>query len=222
MTQTPNVGLKKIDGSENWRNVFDYHNDSMDLADEAIAAARAGLTYVENGDTIAANADYTDGKFICWKGEIYRVKATINSTVTSANWTTYLDKMDGIGGALSQINGDLATLNSKLTTKTANFLEIGSDYSSSISVVSIRCIRRNDGLCIVEGTFTVSTAIQSSARKALFTGMPEVQNSMQWCTVTNITEGKTYRLAIGTTTLDEFYTTYPAGEYIISPFVYYS
>ena len=65
MTQTPNVGLKKIDGSENWRNVFDYHNDSMDKADEAIAGVRAGLTYVEDGDTIAANADYTEGKFIC-------------------------------------------------------------------------------------------------------------------------------------------------------------
>lgn len=77
-------------------------------------------------------------------------------------------------------------------------------------------------MCIVEGTFTVSTAIQSSARKALFTGMPEIQNPMQWCTVTNITEGKTYRLSIGTTTLDEFYTAYPVGEYIISPFMYYS
>lgn len=116
MTQTPNIGLKKIDGSENWRNVFDYHNDSMDLADEAIAGVRAGLTYVENGDTIAANANYTAGKFIAWKGEIYRVKATINATVTSANWTTYLDKMDGMGGALSQINEDLTSLNSKIAT----------------------------------------------------------------------------------------------------------
>ena len=78
---------------------------------------RAGLAYVENGDTIAANANYTTGKFIAWKGEIYRVKATINATVTSANWTTYLDKMDGIGGALSQINGDLASLNSNLNNK---------------------------------------------------------------------------------------------------------
>lgn len=117
MTQTPNVGLKKIDGSENWRNIFDYHNYSMDQADEAIAAARGGLTYVENGDTIAANADYTEGKFVCWKGEIYRILSTINATVTSANWTTYLTKMDGIGGALSQINGDLATLNSKIVSK---------------------------------------------------------------------------------------------------------
>lgn len=115
MTQTPNIGLKKIDGSENWRNVFDYHNDSMDLADEAIAGVRAGLTYVENGDTIAANANYTAGKFIAWKGEIYRILTTINATVTSANWTTYLTKMDGIGGALSQINGDIASLNSNIT-----------------------------------------------------------------------------------------------------------
>ena len=37
--------------------------------------------------------------------------------MTSANWTTYLSKQDGIGGALSQINGDLATLNSKFTQR---------------------------------------------------------------------------------------------------------
>ena len=78
---------------------------------------RAGLTYVENGDTIAANANYTEGKFICWKGEIYRIRTTINATVTSSNWTTYLTKQDGIGGALSQINGDLASLNSNIAQK---------------------------------------------------------------------------------------------------------
>lgn len=88
-------------------------------ADLDLTSLRAGLTYVENGDTIAANASYTEGKFIAWKGEIYRILTTINTTVTSANWTTYLTKMDGIGGALNQINGDLASLNSNLTVQTA-------------------------------------------------------------------------------------------------------
>lgn len=85
-----------------------------------LTSLRAGLTYVEDGDTIAANASYTEGKFIAWKGEIYRILTTINTTVTSENWTTYLTKQDGIGGALSQINGDLASLNSKITPQNLN------------------------------------------------------------------------------------------------------
>lgn len=82
-----------------------------------IGKVNAGLSYVENGNTISANANYTEGKFICWKGEIYRVRTTINATVTSSNWTTYLKKQDGIGGALTSINNDLASLNSKITSQ---------------------------------------------------------------------------------------------------------
>lgn len=93
---------------------------AAELTSEASARAaadgqiRSGLCYVENGNTIAANANYTAGKFIAWQGEIYRIRTTINASVTASNWSTYLEKMDGIGGALSQINGDLASLNSKI------------------------------------------------------------------------------------------------------------
>lgn len=177
-----------------------------DVAGQAVPVG--GYAYIKNN-----THGLTDGLYI------NSGSAVFPATGGTADSTTFTAVS---AGGFNDLQTKVDSLNSKLTTKTANFLEIGSDYSSSISVVSIRCIRRNDGLCIVEGTFTVSTAIQSSARKALFTGMPEVQNSMQWCTVTNIAEEKTYRLAIGTTTLDEFYTTYPTGEYIISPFVYYS
>ena len=114
---------------------------------------RAGLTYVENGDTIAANANYTAGKFIAWKGEIYRVKATINATVTSANWTTYLDKQDGIGGALSQINGDLASLNSKTTP-------VGFNFTPGEKVSSHSTIRACMGkLCIISGYLSLSAQL---------------------------------------------------------------
>jgi len=87
-----------------------------------IANLRDGLSYVEDGTTIAANAAYTAGKFICWQGEMYRIKATINTTVTSGNWTTYLDKMDGMGGALSQINADLTSLNDSIADINSNYL----------------------------------------------------------------------------------------------------
>ena len=90
---------------------------AAELASEASARAaadgqiRSGLCYVESGDTIAANANYTAGKFIAWKGEIYRIRTTINASVTASNWSTYLEKMDGVGGALSVINGELGSLN---------------------------------------------------------------------------------------------------------------
>ena len=89
-----------------------------------IAKLRKGLSYVEDGTTIAANANYTAGKFICWQGEMYRIKVPINATVTSGNWTTYLDKMDGMGGALSQINADLTSLNDSLN----NYSETSIDH----------------------------------------------------------------------------------------------
>lgn len=38
MTGTTSLGLKKIDGTENWRNIFDYHNDSMDTLDQAVSS----------------------------------------------------------------------------------------------------------------------------------------------------------------------------------------
>ena len=93
---------------------------AAELTSEASARAtadgkiRSGLCYVEDGNTIAANANYTAGKFICWKGEIYRIRSTINTTVTASNWSTYLNRQNGIGGALSQINADLAAVGTKI------------------------------------------------------------------------------------------------------------
>ena len=115
-------------------------------ADVDLTSLRAGLTYVEDGDTIAANASYTEGKFIAWKGKIYRILTTINATVTSENWTTYLTKMDGIGGALSQINGDLTALNSKTiqkmdftatTSASGNFSLVGLLDTTKYTVISV-------------------------------------------------------------------------------------
>jgi len=113
---------------------------------------RAGLTYVENGDTIAANANYTAGKFICWKGEIYRILSTINTTVTIANWTTYLTKQDGIGGALSQINEDLTSLNSNINS----FLTVG--FTPQSGITSDLFIRRYGRIVTVNGYLTATTA----------------------------------------------------------------
>lgn len=58
MTQTTNLGLKKIDGGDNWRQIFDDHNQSMDLVDEAVAKLQEELGIVCDGNmcAIAASA----------------------------------------------------------------------------------------------------------------------------------------------------------------------
>lgn len=126
-----------------------------------VAGIRSGLTYVENGDTIAANANYTVGRFISWKGEIYRVKTTINATVTSGNWTTYLDKMDGMGGALSQINGDLASLNSKIANN--GYVMAGASKTKSITISAGADATVNDTDYIIQGKTYIGTVVYSYA-----------------------------------------------------------
>lgn len=63
MTGTTNLGLKKIDGTENWRNIFDYHNDSMDAIDQAVAGvenveANFSVTIPVSGWTLS-NGEYS-------------------------------------------------------------------------------------------------------------------------------------------------------------------
>lgn len=48
MTETTHLGLKKIDGEDNWRQIFDDHNQSMDLADEAIASNAEKIRNLES------------------------------------------------------------------------------------------------------------------------------------------------------------------------------
>lgn len=213
-TYTTHYNLKKPALADKIRIAdFNGNADTIDsqMYDNASLGAqlKADIGIVENTNTASHNI--SEGQYVIWKGSLYVASSAISSgaTLSNANLT-----------AVS--NGGLNALNSKLTTKIGNFLEIGSSYTSSISATTLRCTRRDDGLCIVDGTFTVSTAISSTARTAMFTGLPEVKNNISWATATNLTDGKTYRLSIGTTTLDEFYTAYPTGEYVVSPFMYYS
>lgn len=37
MTETTNLNLKKIDGSDNWRTIFLDHNESMEILDSTIS-----------------------------------------------------------------------------------------------------------------------------------------------------------------------------------------
>ena len=44
MQQTENLGLKKIQGTDDWRNLIDtYYNDSMDTIDSTLGRVRLGI-----------------------------------------------------------------------------------------------------------------------------------------------------------------------------------
>lgn len=53
MAITTNTGAKKIEGNENWRNIFDIHNDTVEAYDARIAELQEGLAIIVDGDTAA-------------------------------------------------------------------------------------------------------------------------------------------------------------------------
>lgn len=113
MTQTTNIGLKKIDGSENWRQIFDYHNDSADKTDSAVAAVQDGLAIVANGNTHAA---VEEGQFVYVRNHstlaegLYKASSAIgtNGELTTSNLTA-----DGSGG-LNDLQEQVTSLNSNI------------------------------------------------------------------------------------------------------------
>lgn len=119
MTQTTNIGLKKIDGSENWRKIFDYHNDSADKTDSAVAAVQDGLAIVANGNTHAAVAE---GQFVYVRNHstlaegLYKASSAIgtNAALSTSNLTA-----DGSGG-LNDLQEQVTSLNSKMPTFSDN------------------------------------------------------------------------------------------------------
>ena len=113
MTQTTNIGLKKIDGSENWRQIFDYHNDSADKTDSAVAAVQDGLAIVADGNTHAAVAK---GQFVYVRNHdtlaegLYKATEAIatNETLSTGNLTA-----ESFGG-LNDLQEQVTSLKSKI------------------------------------------------------------------------------------------------------------
>lgn len=105
---TTDTGAKTIEGSDNWREIFDAHNDSVAAHDEAIANLQDGLAIVADGNTHAAIAS---GQFVYVKNHssladgLYTATAAIatNATLSTSNLT-------------ADASGGLNTLNSKFST----------------------------------------------------------------------------------------------------------
>ena len=108
---TTDTGAKKWENSDNWRQIYQAHNDSVDAEDAAIAALQDGIAIVANGNTHAAIAS---GQFVFVKNHdtlaagLYTANSAIaaNATLTSSNLTA-----DPSGG-FNALNSNLAKIDS--------------------------------------------------------------------------------------------------------------
>lgn len=149
------TGAKKWENSDNWRQIYQAHNESVDAEDAAIAALQDGLAIVANGNTHAAIAA---GQFVFVKNHdtlaagLYTANAAIaaNATLTSSNLT-------------ADPNGGLNALNSKLTQNT---------YSSG----NMKLVKTNDIVILtMKGSAKVANmTIPSGYRPSVNTLLPVV------------------------------------------------
>ena len=113
---TTDTGAKKIEGTDNWRQIFGAHNDTVDAYDANVAALQDALGIVVDGNQSAVAA--STGQFIILKnssivdsGDVMLADGLYTATkAIPANTTidkTYLT---------ADANGGLNALNSKIVT----------------------------------------------------------------------------------------------------------
>lgn len=143
MTETTNIGLKKIDGSDNWRQIFDDYNDSMDAVDSNIASLQDALGIVCNGNKTAVAA--SAGQYVILKNStitgcsdgLYKAAQTIPAdTVIDSTYLT----ADASGG-LNDLQAQVTSLNSKFMTKhlgvySGDGIAVGQSNDVTISGIS--------------------------------------------------------------------------------------
>ena len=103
---TTNTGAKKIEGTDNWRQIFDAHNSSVDAHDET----QSDLDYIIKGNS--SSVSIAAGKFVSVRGStitgvtdgIYTAaKAIPASTTLDSSYFTAVT-----GGALNALSDHLA------------------------------------------------------------------------------------------------------------------
>lgn len=104
---TTNTGAKKIEGTDNWREIFDAHNDSVDAHDKVSEA----MTYVVNGNKSIENAAIPVGSYVRLANStivgrsdgIYTVKTAIpvNTVIDSSYFNENAPIPGGVANALN-------------------------------------------------------------------------------------------------------------------------
>lgn len=153
---TTDTGAKKWENSDNWRQIYQAHNDSVDAEDAAIAALQDGLAIVANGNTHAAIAA---GQFVFVKNHdtlatgLYTANSAIaaNATLTSSNLTA--DPSGGLNvlnSNLSSIKAETSVYSSltpnKVAINTAFIQEIGKLVICYLSLTTTAAISAGDDI----------------------------------------------------------------------------
>lgn len=144
MTETTNYDLKKIDGTDNWREIFDDHNDSMDIIDTTLASQNAdiantqsGIAYIV-GDTNTTGSTLSAGQFVFVKGHasiaegLRKVTASIspNGSITTSNTTAVS------GGGLNALNSKIVNL-STVTSESFTAIPTGQSTEYTTKQVNV-------------------------------------------------------------------------------------
>ena len=127
---TTDTGSKKISNNENWRNIFDAHNDSVDAYDDHIVKLDNGLAYVAvksgNDWMLPSGKNASSGDYVIVNKVFGHATATLTggstAIVENTNWVAES------AGALNSLNSNITTLFNQLkvgsTDSGANFKDV--------------------------------------------------------------------------------------------------
>lgn len=165
---TTDTGAKKIEGTDNWRQIFGAHNDTVDAYDANIEALQDALGIVVDGNQSAVSA--SSGQFIILKnssivdsgddllpdGLYTAAKAIPANTVIDKTYLT----ADAAGG--------LNALNSKLTN--TGYSTAGLSYSSGVSYSQGGYVFYGN-LCVVQLVLSITS--NKAMYDQIFAGLPK-------------------------------------------------
>lgn len=136
MAITTDTGAKKIEGSDNWRDIFDDHNDTVDAYDAAIAKMDGAMAILATNNTHAA---VLTGQYVYVRKHgtltegLYKANSDIaqNATLNSTNLSAVSKGLGGEVSALSDQIGDCPILGTLITVSVS--LSTAGDFSETFT-----------------------------------------------------------------------------------------
>jgi hypothetical protein len=128
MAQTTSTGAKKIQDSDNWRDIFADHNDTVDAYDGVITGTVSVITGTTNnsGHTIAA------GEYFIANGSKYKATASIPSNTAWASSATAVSDID----IINSLNSAIKTVSTNLGSASSASSVTGADAFSKIDALN--------------------------------------------------------------------------------------
>jgi hypothetical protein len=128
MPQTTSTGAKKILDSDNWREIFADHNDTVDAYDGVITGTVSVITGTTNntGHTIAA------GEYFIANGSKYKATASIPSNTAWASSATAVSDID----IINSLNSAIKTVSTNLGSASSASSVTGADAFSKIDALN--------------------------------------------------------------------------------------